>query len=291
MDKEKACTICGKSFTPKNRKQQCCSSECANKKAHESMKKYYLCQHCGKPFWKPNAFRMKYCSTECQRAAYALSHPKKEKPMPTVYKRTCPWCGKEFETTLKYQIYCNSTCTYQDTLKTKREQWAEAYVPRTYTCKECGTEFTTECGNKHSVFCCNSCSEKYERRHEHNTARHKEYIKKQKKQRETQLAQSFIEVVDYSDIFQRDNGICQICGMPVHPTKGIDNNWDGTIDHIVPLSIGGEHSVDNCQLAHRICNSLKCQETKKYTINWKEKASENNYWRIKYDRYKELMGA
>ena len=31
-------------------------------------------------------------------------------------------------------------------------------------------------------------------------------------------------------------------------------------DHIIPLAKGGEHSWDNIQLAHRICNSLKADK-------------------------------
>ena len=30
-----------------------------------------------------------------------------------------------------------------------------------------------------------------------------------------------------------------------------------TIDHIVPISLGGEHSYANCQAVHFMCNSKK----------------------------------
>ena len=96
-------------------------------------------------------------------------------------------------------------------------------------------------------------------------------------------------VITFESLYKRDCGVCQICGLPVHPVKGVDNSWDGTIDHIVPLSVGGEHSMANCQLAHRICNSIKCQASTDFTLNWTEKAKENNYWKTKYQRYVELM--
>lgn len=291
MKTEQICAVCGGKFIPQKHNQKCCSSECANKKAHETMKKYYECQHCGKLFWRPNAFRMKYCSPECQLAARTLARPKEEKPASTVYKRVCAWCGEEFETTFPNKIYCGSECSYNGNLKKKRGQWADAYVPRTHICKECGSEFTTEYGDMHSVFCCQSCADKYKHRADHGTERHKEYMRGAKKRREKQIFDAFIEDVDFDFIYRRDGGICQICGLPVHPCKGVDNNWDGTIDHIVPLSIGGEHSTANCQLAHRICNSLKCQQTEVFTVDWTQKAQENNYWRIKYEQYEKLMGA
>jgi len=51
-------------------------------------------------------------------------------------------------------------------------------------------------------------------------------------------------------VLERDDGICGICLDDVDP-------FDYTIDHIVPHSKGGEHSYDNVQLAHRVCNSRK----------------------------------
>lgn len=62
-------------------------------------------------------------------------------------------------------------------------------------------------------------------------------------------------------VYERDKGVCQICGKP---TNWHDNLWHDhfgplypTIDHITALSNGGEHSWNNVQLAHAICNSYK----------------------------------
>lgn len=284
---EKECVICGQKFNTKKSTQQCCSTICANKKAHETVKKYVICQHCGKPFWRKNAFRMKFCSKECQSAARALL--KKPKPEPVIYRRECAWCGSPFETTLSKKKYCSSDCAYKGNLRHKREQWANQYIPKTYVCKECGTKFTTECGNKHSVFCCQTCAEKYERRQEHQTERHKAYIKECKLRREKQMRQQYAGLVSYDALYQRDYGVCQICGMAVHPDKFCDDSWGGTIDHIIPLSVGGEHSMSNCQLAHRICNSLKGKSEGGFILDWAEKAGENNYWSVKYNAYLALM--
>ena len=291
MKEEQLCVICGKSFIPKSKKQLCCSSECARVKSAEynrARRKFYNCQYCGKPFWKPDAFRKKFCSTECQNAERRSHIKPKEKQSP-LYSRECAWCGKSFETNIKNKLYCSTECGYEGNKKLHRDQWAADYTPRAIVCKECGTEFVTECGNKHSVFCCQSCAEKHERRAEHQTARHKEYMKQLKADRQKQIASSFVEEVSYDSLFTRDNGVCQICGLPVLYDKTADNNWSGTVDHIVPLSCGGEHSMANCQLAHRVCNSLKCTATDGYKIDWEVKAKENNYWRVKYDTFLSLF--
>ena len=65
-------------------------------------------------------------------------------------------------------------------------------------------------------------------------------------------------------LFQRDKGICQICGKPCDYNDYIykgdafvaGNNYP-SVDHIIPLSKGGEHSWGNVRLAHRHCNILE----------------------------------
>lgn len=58
-------------------------------------------------------------------------------------------------------------------------------------------------------------------------------------------------------VYERDNGICKICGNPVNMNVDPLDNEYGSIDHIIPLSKGGTHQWKNVQLAHRICNSIK----------------------------------
>ena len=65
-------------------------------------------------------------------------------------------------------------------------------------------------------------------------------------------------------LFQRDKGICQICGEPCDYNDYVykdntfvaGNNYP-SVDHIIPLSKGGEHSWSNVRLAHRHCNTLE----------------------------------
>ena len=53
-----------------------------------------------------------------------------------------------------------------------------------------------------------------------------------------------------ADIIARDRSICGLCGKRV--TKA-----DQSIDHILPLSLGGADALHNVQLAHRRCNLSK----------------------------------
>lgn len=58
-------------------------------------------------------------------------------------------------------------------------------------------------------------------------------------------------------VYERDNWACQICSKPTDRTVHREHDLSPTIDHIIPLSAGGEHSPENWQTAHRICNSHK----------------------------------
>ena len=58
------------------------------------------------------------------------------------------------------------------------------------------------------------------------------------------------EIFGLDDIFERDGGVCHLCHKKV-PRKR------ASMDHIIPLSLGGEHSLRNVALAHRSCNSAK----------------------------------
>ena len=63
-----------------------------------------------------------------------------------------------------------------------------------------------------------------------------------------------VEPVVRQAIYDRDKGLCGICGQPVERSKM-------TLDHIVPLVRGGPHTPENLQTAHRSCNCRKWAKT------------------------------
>ena len=72
--------------------------------------------------------------------------------------------------------------------------------------------------------------------------------------------------------------------MPVPDTNEPSNQWAATVDHIIPLSKDGLHAKANCQLAHRLCNSLKQDTLETYYISWREKlAEEPGRWNAQLD--------
>lgn len=70
--------------------------------------------------------------------------------------------------------------------------------------------------------------------------------------------------ITVESLYKRDGGICYLCGgkcnLEDYTTRNgsiICGDWYPSVDHVIPLAKGGEHSWANVRLAHRICNSLK----------------------------------
>ncbi len=58
-------------------------------------------------------------------------------------------------------------------------------------------------------------------------------------------------------IAERDEWVCGICNKSVDPNTKHPDPMYGSIDHIVPIAIGGSSDDENLQLAHLVCNLRK----------------------------------
>lgn len=66
---------------------------------------------------------------------------------------------------------------------------------------------------------------------------------------------AFIEDVDPLVVYYRDGGTCWLCRRQVPRVVG--DVLSPSLDHVIPLSRGGEHSYANVRLSHSICNARK----------------------------------
>lgn len=66
-----------------------------------------------------------------------------------------------------------------------------------------------------------------------------------------------VELFDASEIFERDGFRCQICNRALKVGAAVPDPMAPTIDHILPVSKGGQHTRANVRAAHFICNSLR----------------------------------
>lgn len=75
--------------------------------------------------------------------------------------------------------------------------------------------------------------------------------------RRARQAEQLVEVVDPDVVFERDGWRCHLCGRRIDRRLSGRAAMGPTIDHLVPLAAGGEHSYRNVAAAHRRCNSAK----------------------------------
>lgn len=125
------------------------------------------------------------------------------------------------------------------------------------TCKECGSTFHNV--SKTALYCSDRCKRRRQNRKKASFTsgnfRHYYHVKYGERYRN-----HYDSSITLKKLYERDGGICQICGEPC--------NWDDkewgchgptypSLDHIIPRSKGGDHKWENVQLAHCICNSRK----------------------------------
>ena len=65
------------------------------------------------------------------------------------------------------------------------------------------------------------------------------------------------EVFTRTEIGERDDWVCGICGGFVDKTLRLPDRKSPSLDHIIPVSLGGEHSRANCRISHLICNQRR----------------------------------
>jgi 5-methylcytosine-specific restriction endonuclease McrA len=85
---------------------------------------------------------------------------------------------------------------------------------------------------------------------------HREYYRDAAKRQRALQAGVVVATFARREIWERDEGICQLCFKPVAYE-------DMHMDHVIPLSAGGPHSPSNVQTTHPVCNNRKYNKLEK----------------------------
>lgn len=193
------------------------------------------CRWCGAEFeWHPKV-RTTYCSNPC-RAADQIA--RKTCPVPW---RQCATCERWFVGSKTRRTYCSLDC--------RPESY---YIPTSglateAICVECGKPFTYRSTTRPRTVCSIECR-RQRLRPSHRTA---------KARRRARLKGATVERFTTTAILERDAWRCQLCGRPTKRNALVPHPEAPTLDHIVPLSQGGDHTRANVQCAHFLCNVLK----------------------------------
>jgi hypothetical protein len=202
----------------------------------------YWCDSCGDAF-TARAPRF-YCTQECRTA---MSEWRKRRPC-------AGGCGKSLLPGRGSLPNGAATC------RQCRAAGRGASALVTLTCAGCGVEFSRRRGSTRKgarPFCSVKCRNLavYPPRADGATGRAADRMRCAN--RRARFAAALVEVVDPDAVFERDGWLCHLCGESIDRAL---TGWDRmgpTVDHLIPLVAGGEHSYANVAAAHRSCNSRK----------------------------------
>ena len=133
------------------------------------------------------------------------------------------------------------------------------------TCTNCGQEFRAGTGN---MTCSTSCASvrimagsalrvKAAKTPQEKLQMRRERDRRKNHKRRAEIRAAFVEDVKPLRVYARDGWRCHICGLKVDQRLSGLHQRGPTLDHLIPLSKGGQHSYDNVALAHRVCNTKK----------------------------------
>jgi 5-methylcytosine-specific restriction endonuclease McrA len=109
-------------------------------------------------------------------------------------------------------------------------------------CLQCGAVGWSYYANeKYNTYCCEACKQKV-----------RSHVNRAKK-----YDNGPIDFIGPEIVYKKAGYVCGICNKPVDPSLDYPDPESPSLDHIMPLSLGGTHTWDNVQLAHLRCNEKK----------------------------------
>lgn len=245
--------------------------------------KSYRCEECGATWCNVGSGRHKYCSDHCFNAAKVRHLAQRERPSVAL---DCSFCGQRFTRVAKdvspgANNFCSQECYWAFApfkgSPASDIPWAVCLRCRVWfvarrarrLCPTCPSpsyrdyvpsrppdSFCVVCGKRlrnktcPRLYCSKACQRKTPQyRQGQKAARRRRRARKRKAQR--------VETVDALVVYRRDKWVCQLCGEKLDREAKVPDSLAPTVDHIVPLARGGDHTYANTQAAHFICNAKK----------------------------------
>jgi hypothetical protein len=168
-------------------------------------------------------------------------------PPPPIDVR-CKRCGQAF-TPRRPAKYCSTRCRVAASHDRARldgryaaalaAQRAEPHIEHELTCVVCAAAFTARW--RKAKYCSKTCS-------------HAVSNPRGRVTRRAAMSAVWVEHVDRDVVGARDGWRCGICRSKIRRTLTHPHPRSASLDHVEPLSLGGEHSYANTRIAHLFCN-------------------------------------
>ena len=206
------------------------------------------CLECGASYEPARAYQ-KYCSSHCNREVLNRAKTKKRtlirKAAKAKQQRNCKQCNvRLIPSEYGFKEYCSVKCRKRAGYLRFREREIAERIKNPRHCPVCDELLPPE-SRPDKKFCSDSCK---------NTARSG-----------TRMANRRLRVtvkgvpqrIDRVVIYERDGWVCQLCIEPIDRTLRYPDPMSVSLDHVVPVSLGGDNSAENLQASHFRCNLKK----------------------------------
>ena len=243
--------FCSKTCSERSRSATGRSREDIHAELRESRRR--TCGNCGNEYIKKKGANHSdgelYCSRECGFAGskvYWGDYCRIVEPKYTPIKlKQCVVCDTKHYGKMSTKAICSSDCRVLyaeinrvESIKAERSN---------NSCPDCGVPFCPTIGNKHRL--CIDCADV--------KARRSKAISRSHRSRAKQFGCKY-ERFDPLHVLERDGWQCQACGCDTpREMRGTTDDNAPELDHVTPLSKGGDHTPANTQCLCRVCNILK----------------------------------
>lgn len=228
--------------------------------------------------------RYDWCSQRCKN--FSRAHPNDFVRL----FRWCKYCGVEIDHLSLKSVYCSIECRDRHklpcppvscvTCRTDLPDWGRSQfcsrrcadvargvvapvplVARLCALPECGQRFQPRresercCSERHGKLLYNreSRADGRQKPPPWTDARRDRYHRRRAQKKQTSSG----DPVLLAEIAERDEWRCHLCRVDVDSSLLWPNPLSPSLDHVVPLSLGGPHTPENVRLAHLSCNSAK----------------------------------
>lgn len=250
--KQRVCPVCNSDFHRGDAKQVTCSRSCAQRLRAERSGKLpgmrRVCEVCG-DIYRYSYSKQRTCSRECGAKIHSVSDAamearrealrarRKRWPQCRVWFIKCAQCGELFAARIGSRRVCSDACR----LARRVVHWAtdKRRPPADFIrrCDDCSVPIARARRK------CDGCVEANRRR--------------QRRQNEAKRRGVVSEPYTLKQVAERDRFKCGLCGRKVPMNLTVPHPKAPTIDHSLPIAVGGDDTKANVQLAHFMCNSIK----------------------------------
>lgn len=163
----------------------------------------------------------------------------------------CQWCFKLFTPKQKHPIgSCSNSCRIA--ARQHLQRWGSKHSTPLLFCA-CGHAIQHDPGVSRSKpprsKWCRECREVRRREHDSQRSAHRQRLRRQ--------AVAAGERFTRFDLYEIYGSVCYLCGGQLSLRRDVPLAQSVSIDHVVPIVLGGEHTIANCRLVHFVCNSRK----------------------------------